>query len=532
MTPNETPNENARTKTPAFEDDFRVLVRAHYPVVWIQTHEEERVLRIVSKVASDGAIPVRPVFVWSRSKGMESVKATKDGGYVRDTDDGELIDPIAALNKVMSDAETAPARIFILRDLHRFFNEADATYRFLRDAAHALRTSKTTLVVTAPVANLPVECEKDVVVVDLPLPTAEELRARLEATFVGLDAKVERPKNGTVEKVIKAGLGLTEDEFADAVKESIVRVGKADPKVIVKQKEQVIRKSGVVELYQTVESLDNVGGLDLLREWIQTRSLAFSDKAAKFGLRAPKGLFLTGPPGTGKTLTAKAAASFLNVPLLRLKGEGVFSKFVGESEQNLARVLKLADTVSPCVLFIDECEKFVAGSSGSESGGDSGVSRRVFGALLQWMADHTTPVLVVATANDPLGIPPEMMSRFDSVFFVDLPTVAERVEILRIHLERVGRKAASYDLESIAAMFEGYSGREIEKVLNEALFRAFSAGAELSAEHFRAALATVLPLATTRKAEIDAMRSWSRTNAIPASKAAYASRKQAVVEVE
>jgi ATP-dependent 26S proteasome regulatory subunit len=517
----------------SFTEDLRTLVRARYPVIWVQTHEEERVLRYVLEVATHPkgteSAPAKPLFLWSQTKGLEEVRS--DG--TRSVVDAELTgDASMAMQRVIQECEQEEGRIFILRDVHRFFGDGPekVAYRFLRDAAHALRSSHSTLVITSPVSNLPIEVEKDVVVLDLPLPTSEELRVRLEEVLEGLDSKVERPKNGQVERILKAGLGLSEDEFAGAVKESCIRAHKVDPHIIVKQKEQVIRKSGVVELFSSVEGLESVGGLDLLRERVEEVAIAFTDKAAKFGARPDKGMFLTGPPGTGKTLMAKAAANHLGFPLLWLKGDAVFSKFVGESEQNMKRVQQLADAVAPCILFIDECEKLIAGATGGSETGDSGVAKRVFGSLLTYMQEHTTPVLVIATANNPLAIPPEMMGRFDSIFFVDMPQPQERADIFVIHLNKVRKNPKDYDMRALVEASEGFSGREIERVIDKALKAALKQDPDhpkLTTQHLLSALRRVQPLSKTRKVEVEEMRSWAKVNAEPASSTAVAHARAA-----
>ncbi len=518
----------------SFTDDLRTLIRARYPVIWVQTHEEERVLRYTLEVAQkpmgdEGKAPAKPLFLWSQSLGLEEV--TSEG---RKVVDAELVDSIAALQRICQEAKEESGRIFVMRDVHRFLSDTNPTYRFLRDAAHALRTSKATLVITSPLANLPTEVEKDVVMLDLPLPTAEELRVRLDEVLEGLDSKVERPKNGQVERILKAGLGLSEDEFAGAVKESLVRAKKVDPRIVLRQKEQIIRKSGVVELFSSVEGMDSVGGLDLLRGWGQQRALAFTDKASKYGLRYPRGLFLTGPPGTGKTLTAKALANYLGVPLLWVKSESIFGRFVGESEGNMRKAFNLADAVSPCILFIDEVEKLFAGSSAGASAGDSGVTRKVLGQMLSYMQEHTTPVFIVATSNDPHGIPPELMSRFDATFFVDFPQAQERLDILAIHLKKVKRDAKNYDLKALVQATEGFSGREIEQGVNEALFAAFSQGegkTELSDQHLLAAFSQMTPISKSRRDEVNSMREWARSNARPASALNRLGAKRVEVEL-
>jgi SpoVK/Ycf46/Vps4 family AAA+-type ATPase len=215
-------------------------------------------------------------------------------------------------------------------------------------------------------------------------------------------------------------------------------------------------------------------------------------------------------------MTAKAAASHLGVPLLWLKADAIFSKYVGESEQNVRRALQLADAVAPCVVLIDEVEKLLAGAGGSGDH-DSGVTKRVLGTVLTWMQEHTTPVMVLATANNPLGITPELMGRFDETFFVNLPNETERAAIFDIHLRRIGRDPLTFNLAELVRATPGFSGREIERALNEGLYSAFGADTELSTVHVVEAAKKVRPLSKTRREEIAQMRDWAERNARPAS---------------
>jgi len=512
--------------TANFEETVRTLVRARHPILWLVTHEERRSLRIVEAVAKDPrpgkSDPPKTLYVWTATDGMRKVENGKAGDSVSGADGEPINDPNLAIAFAMTSPEKNGA-IYVLRDLHVFLGEGKPTYRVLRDAAAALKASKKTIVVTSPVARIPVELEKEIVLVDVPLPDAEALGTVLDSALASFedDARVEKPKNGERERAIRAGLGLTEDEFLSAVLESVVRVRKVDPVLVVKSKEQIVRKAGI-EFADASSGMADVGGLENLKSWIQSRALAFSTKAAKYGLRAPRGLFLTGPPGTGKSLTARAAANFLGFPILRVSADAIFGKYVGESEGNLARILKTAEAVAPSVLYVDEIEKLAAGSKGGDSG-DSGVARRVLGQLLSWLQDHEAPVLLVATANDPLSVPPELVSRFDALFFVDMPSETERLEILEIHLRRKGRDPAKVGtrgtpLSIVAEAMEGFSGREIERVVNEALYLAFADGEREPVPADLVAVAKrIRPLSVSRKSEIDAMRRWARENAIPAS---------------
>ncbi|MDE1822134.1 MAG: AAA family ATPase [Euryarchaeota archaeon] len=511
-----------------FADELAILVKARRPVIWVVTHEEGRVVRMLADLAATGFSQPKRLLLWSLSTGVIRLSrdpndandsaSVLDPVSVKDDSGDSAVDPVAAIQFLTGLAKKEPSLI-VMRDLHRFWGEQNPTYRFLRDMAEALRESKSTVIVTSPVSTLPVELQKDVTMVDMPLPTLEELGTALDSVTVGLPPSVSKKlTNGEREKVLKAGRGLTEDEFKGVVCESVVRSQGIDPALIVRAKEQLIRQSGVMELYTTTESLALVGGLDRLKAWGVQRARAFTEAARKFGLRPPRGLFLLGPPGTGKTQTAKAFAAQLGVPLLWVKADAIFSKYVGESEQNLRRVLNIADAVAPAILFFDEVEKLLAGAGGNGNN-DSGVTKRVFGSILTWMQEHTSPVLVIATANQPLAIPPELMGRFDACFFVDLPTATELREILAIHLHRVGRSLSKKDVGELAeaAAKKGLSGREVERAVNEALFYAFEEERDLQTHHVGRAIAALKALSETRRAEVQQMREWAKVNALPAS---------------
>jgi SpoVK/Ycf46/Vps4 family AAA+-type ATPase len=288
--------------------------------------------------------------------------------------------------------------------------------------------------------------------------------------------------------------------------------------LVLEEKRQVIRKSGLLEYFAADARLADVGGLASLKTWLSRRRNAFGEAARTFGLPEPKGLLLLGVQGCGKSLTAKAVAASWELPLLRLDMGRIFSGLVGSSEENLRRAIRVAESVAPVVLWVDEIEKGLSGMGGSGTA-DAGVSARVFGALLTWLQEKTAPVFVVATANRIEALPPELLrkGRFDEIFFIDLPEAAERAEILGIHLAKRRRDPAAFQLPALAERTGGFSGAELEGLVLAALYDAFAEGTELAQRHLEAALGETLPLSVTMREEIARVRDWARTRTRPAS---------------
>lgn len=502
-----------------FRENLEILIKARYPYIWLVSHEEQRVERLLSEIASSGSRKKR-FLTWTSTRGL--------------VENGKTINPETAATGGAFDwiRETATAEngttgvVVLFYDLHKALERDVVTYRLMRDLFPVLKASMTTVVVLSPLANLPVELQKCVAIVDVPLPKKEEFRPIIDRIFNGArstngGSTIKAPSKKDIEKSLEALQGLTEAEAENVVARSIVAKKMLDPSELVKEKEQVIRKSGILQYYESVETMDNIGGLSHLKSWIQKRSLAFSETAVKYGVRPPKGLFLAGLPGTGKSLTAKACASYLGVPLLMVNTAAIFGKYVGQSENQMADALKTASSVAPCVLFFDEGEKMFAGMSGGDS---SGVTQKVGGIVLTWMQerpDGADKVFVIMTANNVFGLPPELFSRFDATFWVDLPTVPERKEIFAIQLKKYGRSPDKFDLSKLADASEGYSGREIEKIVGESVYTALSENPtnppELNTTHILREIPKNRPLAMTRKGELDKLKEWGRDNAIPAS---------------
>ena len=316
------------------------------------------------------------------------------------------------------------------------------------------------------------------------------------------------------DKVVDAASGLTTMEAENAFALSFVQTRTIQPEVVSREKAQAVKKNGILEIVQTNESLDTIGGLDVLKEWLTKRKDAFSAKAKAYGLPVPKGLLIVGIPGTGKSLTAKATAKVFGVPLLKLDAGRIFAGLVGQSEANLRSVIQTAEAIAPAVLWLDEIEKGFAGSKSSGST-DGGTSARVFGSFISWMQEKTSPVFVVATANDVSQLPPEMLrkGRFDEMFFVDLPNQTEREAIWKIQIARHGRNPKDFDCVQFARATEGFTGSEIESVFVDSLFAAFERNREPDDLAVAQVLTNIVPLSRTMGEQINALRNWSKGRA-------------------
>jgi SpoVK/Ycf46/Vps4 family AAA+-type ATPase len=287
-----------------------------------------------------------------------------------------------------------------------------------------------------------------------------------------------------------------------------------DVPVILSEKEQIIRKSGMLEYYRATEAFENIGGMEDLKEWLRKRKMAFSEEAKKFGLPSPKGVLLIGVQGCGKSLCAKALASLWRVPLLKLDMGKVFDSLVGSSEQNVRQAIKVAESVAPTILWVDEVEKAFAGTQ-SSTFSDAGTTSRVFGTFITWLQEKTAPVFVVATANNISQLPPELLrkGRFDDIFFIDLPDADERLEIFKIHIAKRGRNTTKFDLKKLAMTSEGFSGAEIEEAVIAALYDVFAKGEDLNTEAILNSLSSTVPLSKTMEEDINKLRKWAKERA-------------------
>ena len=390
----------------------------------------------------------------------------------------------------------------------------------LRKLSMELKDSNKHIVFISPFTQFPVELDKYITLKAIPLPDKDDLKLRLKAV-AGVGADI----NPDLEKyLVDSALGLTDTEADLAFRLAKEKDGFKSMdavQVISSEKEQIIRKSGILDYVKVDASLEkSVGGLDSLKLWLKRRSKAFEIKAKEFGLKEPKGILLLGVPGCGKSLTAKCIAAEWKQPLLKLDLGKVFSMYVGSSENNIREAIQTAEAVAPCVLWIDEIEKGLA----TQGEHDGGTSTRVFSTILTWMQEKTKPVFVVATANDISSLPPELLrkGRFDEIFFVDLPTKEERKNILKIHLTK-NHQGQGIDLDTIANETKFFNGAEIEEIVKEAMFIAYvnnPNAPSVTTRDLQEAARNVIPLAQTMKTKIDALREWAKVRARLASSSA------------
>jgi hypothetical protein len=506
------------TKSQQTNADITALLRARNTLLWVVSSEEMRVERAIIEAA--GAAGYETV-LWDCDTGFSGAS-----GAAID----QIQDPSAALQFVRN--QKGRRCVFVMRDLPRWLADP-MLLRRLRSLERELQASPRdqarAIVVLSPSSEIPPELSDHAIVIDYPLPEREEIATILDDATAALpeELRATAAPNGVREAAIDAAIGLSAKGASNCYARSLVTTKRIDPALVAADKKLVIAREKVLTWYDPdPRGLDAVGGLELLKDWLTTRRLALSQKARDYGLPAPKGVLLVGVPGCGKSLTAKAVAAAWKLPLLRLDLGALRSKYVGESEANIRKALRVAETVSPCILWLDEIEKALAGSTGQQ--GDGGVAADALGAVLSWMQDRTGSVFVIATANDVRSLPPELLrkGRFDELFFVDLPTTAERAEIVRATLRQFKRDPDTIDVNDVARATEGFAGAEIAAIVPDALFTAFADGErELDTVDLRAAAKSVVPLSKTAAEKLDALRQWAQGKARPASAPEVANTK-------
>lgn len=503
------------------------LIRARFPYIYITTYEEERVTNLLKKIVREPKLVKVPreVYIW-----------TQTNGFINDETEKPIpgtITPSKALEFVEKCDKDA---VFLFYDMHVNFGVKNRgcdyeLVRRLRDLVGVLKTGQVrkNVFFISPDLIIPDTLQKDITICNFPLPTLKEISAKLNSmisqnVMVKSDTLTEEDK----ERLCKAALGLTLQEAENAFALAMVNDGTIsidDLKIIMDEKMQVIKKTGILEFVTTNLSIDDIGGLDNLKSWLKKRNNSWSENAKKYCIPAPKGVLITGVPGCGKSLTAKAMSAIWQLPLLRLDLGKIFSGLVGSSEENMRRAIATAEAVAPSILWVDEIEK---GLSGVNSGGDSGVTSRIFGQFLTWMQEKEAPVFVIATANNINNLPPELMrkGRFDEIFFVDIPTFNERVEIFKLHLKKrlkdkeVSQKVSITDevCKKLASLTEGFIGAEIEQVVISALYEAFFEKRALEFKDLEKTIKNTVPLSTTQREQILALRAWANVRAVAATK--------------
>ena len=479
-----------------FSDEFQLLLRACYPLIYIPTPEEERVEAAIATCAK--GVGDRTVYIWDFVDGYQD-NPNNEGLGRRN--------PLQALEFVDKLPEKTGA-VFILRDFHRFLEDISIS-RKLRNLARRLKSQAKNIVIVSPQVEIPPELTEVLTVLDFPLPTGAEIRTEVQRLLASTGQLLP---DKLLNELVRSAQGLSLERIRRVLTRCLASHGQIEPEdveLILEEKRQSIRQTQILDFYPATEQISDIGGLDNLKDWLLRRGGAFSERARSYGLPHPRGLLLVGIQGTGKSLTAKAISHHWHLPLLRLDVGRLFGGLVGESESRTRQMISLAEALAPCVLWIDEIDKAFAGIEGR---GDGGTTSRVFGTFITWLAEKQSPVFVVATANNIQSLPPEMLrkGRFDEIFFVGLPTQAEREAIFTVHLSRLrSHNLKNYDIKRLAYETPDFSGAEIEQTLVEAMHIGFSQNRDFATDDILEAASQIVPLARTAQEQIEFLQNWA-----------------------
>jgi ATP-dependent 26S proteasome regulatory subunit len=489
-----------------FSRRLNVSLRARVTLIIVVTPEEERVLSRIKGVC-DTWEPSRQCLAWDSVEGFSVMTGNKS--FLN-----QPRDPLSALDDIAKSEENA---VIVLKDFHEYWNNPQVK-RKIRNFSQKFKYNRKTIVIITPFARIPDEIRDEAVVIHFPPPDISELSMDLDLLLSTTGVTSTLSRQGR-EKLLQAAVGMTLNQARRSFSKAIVMHGslnEAAIDAIIADKKDILSQSDALEFYSLTETPENVGGLVILKEWLRLRERAFTQEARDYGLPSPKGIALIGIPGTGKSLTAKMIADVWHLPLLRLDVGALFGSLVGESEERTRRALSLAETIAPCILWVDEIEKAFAFGSG-----DAGTSQRVFAHLLTWMQEKTAPCFVVATANNIAALPPELLrkGRFDEIFFLDLPNEEERREIFSVHLKKRKCLPVEFDITRLARMSEGYVGAEIEQTVIDAMYIAFNENTRrVTTEDILLCIRNQVPLSVSQRETIAVLQTWlSEGRAISAS---------------
>ncbi|MEH6565747.1 MAG: AAA family ATPase [Halopseudomonas sp.] len=486
--------------------DLALVLDSRVRLVVIESWEEARVLQTIGTLAVRRA---QTWYTWNHIDGLSRL------GFGTDMDaEADTRNPETALEQIRREGEPA---LYVFCDLHPFL-DSPRIVRLLKSLAMGSEKMAPTLILVSHALALPAELSRLAARISLSMPSDEELAAivRDEATRWSEQNRGERVRtdNLTLQKVVRNLRGTTHEEARRLARNLIVDDGaitQEDLPTLNKAKFELLDMQGVLSYEQETAHFADVGGLSQLKRWLTEREAAFNGKASIADI--PRGVLLVGVQGAGKSLAAKAVAGLWGLPLLRLDVAGLYNKYIGETEKNLRDALQLADALQPCVLWIDEIEKGLAPDTS-----DQGVSRRLLGTLLTWMAERRSRVFLVATSNDVSQLPPELIrkGRIDELFFVDLPQAEVRGEIFRIHLAKRELAPEHFDLPTLAQASEGFSGAEIEQAVVSAVYSAAAGEQAVSDSHLLKALNETSPLSVVMAEKLNALRAWAQERAVRA----------------
>jgi SpoVK/Ycf46/Vps4 family AAA+-type ATPase len=498
--------------------EIELCILANYPILYVVSPEETRFVEELEGICRRNR---RKLWAHTISTGLYRIAIARSNEPWREKKigkvQGQLKDPIALLEHLK---QCQPNEgIFLLMDFQAVIADP-LVQRLLKDVARHFKESHNSIIILSPIRDLPRSLEHEIYLLDFALPTKDNLSTTLASVLSTLKSRRVKIELSNVdrERLIIAGQGLAMDEFENCLARTVVKSrGIIDATMIdeiVASKKQIIKKTGILEFFDTRETMDQVGGLENLKSWLAKRQQAFTEKARAYGLPHPKGILLLGIQGCGKSLTAKACAALWKFPLLRLDTGKLFSSRVGGSEENTRQAIRTAEALAPCILWIDEIEKSMAGI-GSSANSDAGTAARVFASLATWLQEKTASVFVFATANAVASLPPELIrkGRWDEIFFLDLPGLGERQSIISIHLAKRNRRSQDFDIALLAEKCAGFSGAEIEQAVIDGLYDAFDENRPLTTDDILQSFETTVPLSITMAENVQALRNWSLTRA-------------------
>jgi len=489
-----------------FLNEFVLLLKARYPIIYIATNEEERIEYLIKYCAKKYV--VRTYYSWDFVSGYQG--NPNDTGFA-------ARNPLEALD-LIDKLTPETASLFVLKDYDNFLKDFSVV-RKLKNLSRSLKTQPKNIIIVSSEINIPDSLKEFVTLLEFPLPSYSEIVEELNRLISSLQQEIE-PE--TLNNIAIACQGLSLERIRRVLSKVIAKYGEIDassPNLILQEKKQIIQQTQLLEFCLNDKNISDLGGLDNFKDWLSLRSKAFSQEAIKYGLPYPKGLLLVGVQGTGKSIAAKIIAHEWQLPLLRLDFGRLFASLIGQSEQRVRKMIEIAEALSPCVLWVDEIDKAFAGA---QSSGDSGTTSRVLATFITWLSEKASPVFVVATANNIDWIPPEILrkGRFDEMFFLNLPTREERQAIFEVHLKKYRPDLIqTFQLPLLGQLSKDFSGAEIEQVVIEAMRLGFNEDREFNNEDILVSIQNLVPLAKTKSKEIDLLKAWSESgNVTSASK--------------
>ena len=486
----------------SWRKNLELLIKSRTPLIWIITREEQRLQNILEN--SIGELNIKRFISWDCVNGLQG--ALNDKGKFSNN-------PLGVLNW-FREQNTDLSTVLFLKDFYKFYDDPSIC-RTVKELSYILRGTTNNLIFSSYKLPSSEELDDLVTIINLPLPDQSELIKLIKKISINTNSNLSE---NDLNELASASSGLSEIRVKQVAAKALTqrgKVSKEDIKDILEEKKQVIARSEILEFFESNSNQNDIGGLKILKVWLEQRYQAFTKEAREYGLPIPKGVLLVGPQGTGKSLTAKSISKTWSMPLLRLDVGRLFSSLVGSSEARTRETISRAEAMSPCILWIDEIDKGFGGDARS----DGGTSQRVLASLLTWMAEKDSAVFVIATANAIDKLPAELLrkGRFDEIFFLDLPNAEERLSILDLHL-RKKRPNYNFPLSTIIDRTNGYSGAELEQAVIEAMHFSFSEKRELMEKDLIKAVSELIPLSRTAKEQIDLLKEWASTGrARPAS---------------